>query len=96
MNPFSPNNALKANAVTALPSDLYFVVRTVQLLRGIAFAFDVDFSLADSWRPYARRVLSAPLPSPSPSPSVTSQLPSLDRIAVTASHVNPTVKSCRL
>ena len=57
MNPFSDQNALKSNAVTSLPPDIYFVIRTVQLLRGIAFAFNVDYSLAETWAPYARRVL---------------------------------------
>lgn len=40
-----------------MPSDLYFVVRTVQLLRGIAHAFDLDYSLADRWAPYAKRAV---------------------------------------
>lgn len=57
MDPFNPNCAIKKNAVTFMPSDLYFVVRTVQLLRGIAAAFDLDYCLSDVWEPYARRTL---------------------------------------
>lgn len=40
-----------------MPSDLYFVVRTIQMVRGIAYAFDLDYSLARSWGPYARRII---------------------------------------
>ena len=57
IDPFNPRNSLKTNSVTKMPSDLYFVVRTVQLLRGIAHAFDLDYSLADKWAPYARRAV---------------------------------------
>ena len=58
IDPFNPNNALKRNAVSKMPSDLYFVVRTVQLLRGIASAFDIDYSLATAWGPYAEKIIS--------------------------------------
>lgn len=57
VNPFDPLNGLKKNAVSKMPSELYFVVRTVQLLRGIAYAFDIDFSLAKSWESYALKTL---------------------------------------
>lgn len=57
IDPFNPLNALKRNAVSKMPADLYFVVRTVQLLRGIAYAFDIDYSLATAWAPYAAKTL---------------------------------------
>jgi len=57
INPFSPNCALRENSVTSLPPDIYFVMRTVQLMRGITFAFNIDYSLAQAWSPYARRLL---------------------------------------
>ena len=57
MDPFNPESALKKNAVSKMPSELYFVVRTVQLLRGISSAFNLDFSLSDVWAPYASRTL---------------------------------------
>eukprot|EP00607_Mallomonas_marina_P002039 CAMPEP_0182430998 /NCGR_PEP_ID=MMETSP1167-20130531/45511_1 /TAXON_ID=2988 /ORGANISM="Mallomonas Sp, Strain CCMP3275" /LENGTH=451 /DNA_ID=CAMNT_0024616813 /DNA_START=224 /DNA_END=1579 /DNA_ORIENTATION=- len=57
MNPFSDKNALRSNAVTSLPTELYFLVRTVQLMRGIAFAFDLDYSLAHTWAPYAKKTI---------------------------------------
>ena len=43
--------------MAAMPSDFYFLVRTVQLMRGIAYAFDLDYSLAQSWGPYALRAI---------------------------------------
>ena len=58
IDPFNPNNALKRNAVSKMPSDLYFVVRTVQLLRGIASAFDIDYSLSSAWEKHANKILS--------------------------------------
>jgi hypothetical protein len=57
IDPFNPGNALKRNAVSNMPAELYFVVRTVQLLRGIAYAFDIDYSLATAWGPYATKIL---------------------------------------
>lgn len=58
LDPFDPENSLKDNSVTKLPPDLYFVVRTVQLFRGIAHAFEIDYSVANVWRPHAKRILS--------------------------------------
>ena len=58
MDPFSDDNMLKSNPVTNMPPDIYFVVRTVQLFRGIACGFDIDFSVAAAWAPYARKVIS--------------------------------------
>ena len=58
IDPFNPNNALKRNAVCKMPQDLYFVVRTVQLLRGIASAFDLDYSLSAAWGHYAEKIVS--------------------------------------
>lgn len=57
VDPFDDNNALKTNSVTKLPPDLYFVVRTVQLFRGICYGFDLDYSLATVWTPYAKQAI---------------------------------------
>jgi len=57
VDPFDPNNNLKSSTVTKLPPDLYFIVRAVQLLRGICFALDLDYSLSKQLAPYARQVL---------------------------------------
>ena len=35
-NPFSDNNVLKLNSVQEYPQDLYFILRTVLMFRGMA------------------------------------------------------------
>lgn len=35
-NPFSDNNVLKLNSVLEYPQDLYFILRTVLMFRGMA------------------------------------------------------------
>ncbi|CAM9617994.1 unnamed protein product, partial [Discosporangium mesarthrocarpum] len=59
-NPFSENNVLKLNAVQEYPQDLYFILRTVLMFRGMAQASGENFSLADHWSPHARRLLASP------------------------------------
>ena len=59
MNPFKPTNELKSNAIKSFPSDLYFLVRTIQLIRGIAYVCKIDYSLAKTWQPYAKQVLQS-------------------------------------
>lgn len=59
IDPFSPNSAIKRNAVLSMPSDLYFLLRTIQILRGMSKAFGLkDFSLADNWSSYAQQVVN--------------------------------------
>jgi aarF domain-containing kinase len=57
IDPFSEDSSVKNNTVASMPSDLYFLVRTVQLMRGISYAFGLDYSLADSWAPYAKKAM---------------------------------------
>ncbi|CAM9218186.1 unnamed protein product, partial [Ectocarpus sp. 13 AM-2016] len=59
-NPFSDNNVLKLNSVLEYPQDLYFILRTVLMFRGMAQSLGVEFSLADKWAPHARRLLACP------------------------------------
>lgn len=57
-NPFSnPMETLKNNSVSHIPTDLYFIVRTIQLFRGITYAFDLDYSIAERWGPLAQRAI---------------------------------------
>ena len=58
MDPFSPDSPLLGNTICEMPSDLYFLVRTVQLMRGCCFAFGLDYSLSRQWAPAARKVLA--------------------------------------
>ncbi|RYG65595.1 AarF/ABC1/UbiB kinase family protein [archaeon] len=62
MNPFDPQAAIKQNSVLSMPTEIYFIVRAVQLMRGMCSAFKLqDYSLADKWVVHARRVLAEPL-----------------------------------
>jgi hypothetical protein len=56
-SPYNPLETLKTNSVTNIPSDLYFLIRAVQLFRGISYAFDMNYSLASKWVNYAKNVV---------------------------------------
>lgn len=58
INPFNPRNALKKNSIVKFPEDLYFLIRSVQLMRGIAYGFNLDFSLAKQWDHLAQEYLN--------------------------------------
>lgn len=36
VNPFDPNSPIKQSAISYFPPDMFFVLRVVQLLRGLA------------------------------------------------------------
>eukprot|EP00959_Pyramimonas_sp_CCMP1952_P177111 3702107-Pyramimonas_sp.AAC.1 len=55
---FGPSSVLKMNPVKEFPRDFFFVLRVVQLLRGLAHGMGIDdFSCAQQWKPYARDAL---------------------------------------
>ncbi|GJP40542.1 hypothetical protein CLOM_g211 [Closterium sp. NIES-68] len=56
-NPFSSESTLKRNGVEKFPEDLFFVVRTMQLLRGLAMGMGLNESLAEQWRSIAKQVI---------------------------------------
>lgn len=59
MNPFSSRSALKKNAVISMPRDIFFLLRTIQILRGYATALHIQgFSLANEWYDYAKDIVS--------------------------------------
>ena len=64
VDPFDPDSPIKKMAIQTFPADLFFVLRVVQLLRGLANGMGVwDFSSAAQWRPFAAdavRHLGAP------------------------------------
>jgi len=59
MSPFSEGSLLKMNPVTQIPADMYFVLRAVQMFRGLSMKIGVDFSLADAWSGFADQVLKS-------------------------------------
>lgn len=57
-NPFADDSALKSATVESFPPDLFFLLRTIQIFKGICSATgNTDFSLAKEWEPLARRAL---------------------------------------
>jgi predicted unusual protein kinase regulating ubiquinone biosynthesis (AarF/ABC1/UbiB family) len=55
VNPFDPNSPIKQVSVENFPSDLFFVLRVSQLLRGLANGMNIkDFSAAKQWSPFAQ------------------------------------------
>ncbi|KAI8476233.1 MAG: ABC1/COQ8 ser/thr kinase [Monoraphidium minutum] len=60
VDPFDPSSPIKRAAIQYFPPDMFFVLRVVQLLRGIANGMGVtDFSSASQWAPFARDALAA-------------------------------------
>lgn len=55
-NPFSAESALREGSVSDLPKDLVFLLRTLQIIKGICKAtYNDDFSMVSAWRRVARR-----------------------------------------
>lgn len=55
-NPFSEESALRHGTLSNLPNDLFFLLRTIQILKGLCKAtHNSDFSMVHSWRSIARR-----------------------------------------
>lgn len=57
MDPFSDDSPIKALGIAHFPPDVFFVLRVMQLLRGLAGGLGVEFSAAEQWAPYARKAL---------------------------------------
>ncbi|KAL4431977.1 hypothetical protein ABPG77_000244 [Micractinium sp. CCAP 211/92] len=67
-DPFDPDSPIKQMGIQKFPPDMFFVLRVVQLLRGLASGMKVsDFSSAKQWAPYAkeasRQLRDVPLPA---------------------------------
>lgn len=58
INPFDPNSPIKQVSVENFPSDLFFVLRVSQLLRGLSNGMNIhDFSAAKQWSGFARTAI---------------------------------------
>jgi len=71
VQPFAPDSTIKRLRTVTFPASLFFVLRTVQMLRGLATAAGVEVSVASLWAPRAARVLGRPLPAGSGSGVLT-------------------------
>ncbi|XP_020102329.1 uncharacterized protein LOC109719900 [Ananas comosus] len=57
MTPFSEESSLKKVAVRNFPEELFSVLRTMQLLRGLSVGLGINYSCAEQWRPIAEEAL---------------------------------------
>lgn len=55
-NPFSEDSALRSGTVSDLPKDLFFLLRTLQILKGLCKAtYNSDFSMVQAWSAIAKQ-----------------------------------------
>ncbi|XP_031407472.1 uncharacterized protein slr0889 isoform X1 [Punica granatum] len=59
LQPFSEESSIKKIAVQAFPEELFSVLRTVHLLRGLSVGLGINYSCAEQWRPIAEEALYA-------------------------------------
>nr|XP_043637148.1 protein ACTIVITY OF BC1 COMPLEX KINASE 8, chloroplastic-like isoform X2 [Erigeron canadensis] len=57
LQPFSEDASIKKVAVQGFPEELFSVLRTVQLLRGLSVGLGINYSCAEQWRPIAEEAL---------------------------------------
>nr|XP_016489287.1 PREDICTED: uncharacterized protein slr0889-like [Nicotiana tabacum] len=57
LQPFAEGSSIKKIAVKAFPEELFSVLRTVHLLRGLSVGLGINFSCVEQWRPIAEEVL---------------------------------------
>ncbi|KAL7139545.1 hypothetical protein ABFS83_09G059700 [Erythranthe nasuta] len=57
LQPFSEESSIKKIAVQAFPEELFSVLRTVHLLRGLSVGLGINYSCAEQWRPIAEEAL---------------------------------------
>ncbi|XXG62348.1 hypothetical protein AAC387_Pa05g0720 [Persea americana] len=57
MSPFSEDASIKKTAVQTFPGELFSVLRTVHLLRGLSVGLGINYSCAKQWKPIAEEAL---------------------------------------
>ncbi|TVU36132.1 hypothetical protein EJB05_18048 [Eragrostis curvula] len=57
MSPFAEDSSLTKVGVQSFPEELFSVLRTIQLLRGLTVGMGLSFSCAQQWRPIAEEAL---------------------------------------
>ncbi|XP_062116029.1 uncharacterized protein LOC133830127 isoform X2 [Humulus lupulus] len=57
LQPFSEDCLIKKIAVQSFPEELFSVLRTVHLLRGLSVGLGINYSCAEQWRPIAEEAL---------------------------------------
>ncbi|XP_042498735.1 aarF domain-containing protein kinase 1-like isoform X2 [Macadamia integrifolia] len=59
LQPFSEESSIKKIAVQTFPEELFSILRTVHLLRGLSAGLGMNYSCAEQWRPIAEEALYA-------------------------------------
>ncbi|XP_024524906.1 uncharacterized protein LOC9654680 [Selaginella moellendorffii] len=59
VNPFADDSLLKQISVPKFPRDLFFLLRTIHILRGISMGMGISYSVADEWKKLADEALKA-------------------------------------
>lgn len=63
MDPFSPDSPIKKLGISHFPPEVFFVLRTIQMLRGLSIGMKLDdFSTAKRWKSLAADALRQTLP----------------------------------
>ncbi|KAJ0969114.1 hypothetical protein J5N97_021991 [Dioscorea zingiberensis] len=57
MSPFAADSSLQKVSVQNFPEELFCVLRTIQLLRGLSVGLGINYSCSELWRPIAEEVL---------------------------------------
>ncbi|XP_027122972.2 uncharacterized protein [Coffea arabica] len=57
LQPFSEDSSIKRISVEAFPEELFSVLRTVHLLRGLSVGMGINYSCAEQWKPIAEEAL---------------------------------------
>ncbi|XVE54533.1 hypothetical protein DITRI_Ditri03aG0089300 [Diplodiscus trichospermus] len=57
LQPFSEDSSIKKIGVQSFPEELFSVLRTVHLLRGLSVGLGINYSCAEQWRPIAEEAL---------------------------------------
>ncbi|KAL8140850.1 hypothetical protein V2J09_006871 [Rumex salicifolius] len=57
LQPFAEESSIRKIAVKAFPEELFSVLRTVHLLRGLSVGLGINYSCAEQWRPIAEEAL---------------------------------------
>ncbi|PON45616.1 Protein kinase [Parasponia andersonii] len=57
LQPFAEDSSIKKIGVQSFPEELFSVLRTVHLLRGLSVGLGINYSCAEQWRPIAEEAL---------------------------------------
>eukprot|EP00250_Pteridium_aquilinum_P017177 c23492_g1_i1 orf=528-2114(+) len=58
-DPFREDSSLKKLPVNKFPKELFFVLRTIHILRGLSVGMGVPYSCVENWKDFAKEALSA-------------------------------------